>query len=293
MSSATTLKVPTATPATTPAPAAAPAAALSVAMTVVLVFITHGFVNALLLTPWNPLRCAYWNIVGCTEDQAWMLNWLAFSQFHMHVLLLCIARTSIGNVILEQRLVYLSSSIMLANLSTGVFMLDLLNPQMAGLQMLIYLGLLSVMLYNAATTLPMIAPLPIKLRSSSFDARKKLPVATIAVGVQFLFSALRVVDMTFGSGRAGYLGDSSSPVYMSMSHAAVTAMMWTSVILAWATLMTTAEQHKALLVGHALVLFASQIMLAGSQGERIKPDQVKVGVVGSFIGIVVSLLGAY
>jgi hypothetical protein len=291
MSSAT-LKVP----AASTAPAAAPEA-LSVPMTVVLVFITHGFVNALLLTPWNPLRCAYWNIVDCTEDQAWMLNWLAFSQFHMHVLLVCIARTSIGNVILEQRLVFLSSSIMLANLSTGVFMLDLLNPQMAGLQMLIYLGLLSVMLYYAATTTIPITTAPtllsIKLRSSSFDARKKLPVATIAVGVQFLFSAMRVVDMTFGAGRNGYLGDSSSAVYMSMSHAAVTAMMWTSIILAWATLMTTADQHKALLVGHALVLFASQIMLAGSQGERIKPDQVKAGVVGSFIGIVVSLLGAY
>jgi hypothetical protein len=266
--------------------------ALSVPRTVVLVFITHGFVNALLLTPWNPLRCAYWNIVECTDDQAWMLNWLAFSQFHIYVLLACIARTSIGNIVLEQRLVYLSSSIILANLSTGVFMLDLLNPQMAGLQVLIYLGLLSVILYYAATAIP-IAPLPIKLRSSSFDARRKLPVATVAVGAQCLMSFYRVVDMTFGSGRDGYLGDSSSAVYESMSHASVTAMMWICFILGWATLMTTAEQHKVLLIGQALVLFISQVMLAGGQGKRIKSEQVKMGGVFSFLFIMISLLGAY
>lgn len=171
-------------------------------------------------------------------------------------------------------------------------MLDLLNKPMAGLQILIYLGLLSVILYYAATTIPL-APLPIKLRSSSFDARKKLPLPTIAVGFQFVLSITRVINMTFGNGREGYLVDTSSPIYQSMSHAAVAAMMWACLILGWSTLMATAEQHKVLLLGQALALFVSQIMLAGSQGEMVQPDQVKAGGVASFLCIIVSLLGAY
>ena len=98
--------------------------------------------------------------------------------------------------------------------------------------------------------------------------------------------------MTFGKGKDGYLGNSSSPVFQSMSNAALVSMMWVTLILGWSTLMATADQHKVLLKGQAISLFVSQILLTFSQGEMIPPEQVKAGGIGTFLCIVVSILGA-
>ena len=77
---------------------------VSVSMTIVLVFVTHSVVNLILLMPWNSIRCSFWNVFECTTDEHWMLNWLAFGRFHVLALLMGLVRTSMGNYILEQRL---------------------------------------------------------------------------------------------------------------------------------------------------------------------------------------------
>lgn len=264
---------------------------LSVYMTVTLIFVTHGLINSLLLAPWNGIRCAYWNQPQCSKDEDWMLNWLAFGQFHVFVLMACLAQSARGHILLEQRLMYLSATIIISYLSTGVFMIEFLNKPMAAVQLLVYLILLTVIIHHTATA-PPVVPLPALLRSSSFDARKRLPISTVAVVVQFVLSLFQITDMTFGEGRDGYLGDNSSLVYQSMSGAACQQMLWVSLILGGSVLLANENQHKRLLTGQALVLFISQIMLAGSQGAKIEESQVKAGGVATFFSIALSLVGA-
>ena len=264
---------------------------ISLYMTVILIFLTHGFVNTLLLTSWNPLRCAYWNVKECTEDQSWILNWLAQGHFHVHVLLACLARTAMGSILLEQRLAYLTASVMLSDLSTGIFALDYLNKPMAALQCAIYIALLATIAWHTATA-PHVIPLPTELRSSSFDRRQQLPVSMVAVTFQFLLAIIRVFDMTFGSGRDVYLGNRSSAIYQIMSNAAVTQMLWTAIILCWSVLLANPTQQKTLLLGQAAALFVSQVMLAGYQGENMETGQLRAAVIGTFFSILIALAGA-
>ena len=102
---------------------------------------------------------------------------------------------------------------------------------------------------------------------------------------------MRVSDMTLGKGREGYTGDDSSPVYRIISHASVNDMFFVALILGIFFMIGTVEQQKALLVGQTIVLFVSQALLAGSQGERIDSEQVKAGGVTTFLIIIISVLG--
>ena len=63
---------------------------MSVYMTIVLVFLTIGFVNTVLITPVNPYRCFHWNTTSCSTEEAWMLNWLAWGHLHFYALLACL-----------------------------------------------------------------------------------------------------------------------------------------------------------------------------------------------------------
>lgn len=262
---------------------------VSVSMTIVMIFIAHSCVNCILLSPWNPLRGSFFNLYECSKDEDWMMNWLAFGRFHVLALLICLARASMGSALLEGRLLLLCCVLMLNYISTGVFMVHLLNKPMAVLQCIIYFSLLAIALHNAAIS--SIIPLPSQLRSSSFDARRKLPLAAVALAIQFVLSMMRVSDMTLGSGREAYNGDSTSVVYQSVSHASVNDMLFAGLILGIYFLVGTVEQQKALLVGQTLALFVSQAMLAGSQGDRIDSEQVKAGGVATFFSILISMLG--
>ena len=51
------------------------------------------------------------------------------------------------------------------------------------------------------------------------------------------------------------------------------------------------EQQKALLMGQTVALFISQVLLAGTQGDRIEPEQVKAGGVATFFSILIAVLG--
>jgi hypothetical protein len=274
---------------------------LSTYMTVVVVFVTHGLINSLLLA-FSPLRCAYWNNHSssnthhrrdddCTVDEAWMLNWLAFGHFHVHLLVACVARGARGHVLLEQRVVGLVTAMILSNLSTGVFVLDQLNKPMAAVQVLVYLSLLVVLVYHTATA-PFVVPLPAQVRSSSFDHRRQMPVASVAVAFQFISSSFQVYDMTFGNARDTYLGDMSSRVFQSQSHAATTQMLWVALILGGSVLLTTVPQQKMILAGETLAMFLVLFLMTGDQGSRVEPAYARAGCLGSFFSLLIALFGS-
>jgi NADH:ubiquinone oxidoreductase subunit 6 (subunit J) len=263
---------------------------LSGNMTIVLIFITHGFVNSLLLGPWNPIRCAYWNRLSCTDDEGWVLNWLAFGIFHVCVLLSSLGYAAHGKVLLEQRLVYLCASIIISSLSAGIVMIDQLNKPMAVVQVIIYFGLLSVITFTTATS-PPTTLLPTELRSSSFDARRKLPISSAALSCLFILSTIRLLDMTFGSGQDSYMGDMSSKLYGTISSAATCQMMWSTLILGFGIFLASIEQQKSILVGQVIALFISQCMLEGEQGGKIEASQLQAGGIATFSAILLGLLG--
>ncbi|GAX29530.1 hypothetical protein FisN_36Hh024 [Fistulifera solaris] len=263
---------------------------ISTYMTVILFFVTHGIVNSLLLA-FSPIRCIYWKRAECNPDEAWMLNWLAFGMFHVNVLIACLAQKARGHVILEQRLVFLVTALILSYLSTGVFLLDHINKAIAGVQLAFYMVLLVVIIQHQSTA-PFQVPLPAQLRSSSFDFRKQFPIATVAVGLQCVLSLFQVWDMTFGNGRYYYLGDLSGSIFNSISHAAVTQMLWVTLILGFSVLLATPEQQKSLLKGEAFSLFITLVLLSGEQGSKMDLTQTRAACVGTFFSMLIALFGS-
>ena len=264
---------------------------LSIHMTVVLVFVTHGIVNSLLLA-FSPIRCAYWNKKECDADEEWIMNWLAYGFFHVNVLIAGLAYKARGHVILEQRLLFLVTAMILSYLTSGVFMLDDLEPTLAGVQLVVYLGLLLVVVYNQATS-PFVVPLPAQLRNSSFDHRKQLSIPTIAVSLQFVLATFQLWDMTFGNGRSSYMGDHSSVVYQSISHAAVSQMFWVAVILGTSIVLATPDQHKSMLLGETISLFIALYLMSGDQGARMDPAQARAACIGTFFSMLIAMFGSY
>lgn len=263
---------------------------LSGYMTVVLIYITHGFVNTFLLGPWNPIRCAYWNRQVCNEDEAWIMNWFAFGSFHLYLLLSMLGYRANGKVLLEQRLVQLCATIMLSNISSGIFMIDQLNKPIAAVQLVVFFGLLLTITYITATT-SAFSPLPTELRSSSFDSRRKLPISSVSLVCLFLLSAVRLLDMTFGTGQESYKGDRSGLVYQNISNAATSQLMWCTIILGHSVFLANSEQQKSLLTGHVVALFTTLCILAGEQGQQIESSQLRLGGLATLSAIVLGLLG--
>ena len=261
-------------------------------MTVILFFVTHGMVNSLLLAL-SPIRCLYWKRAACHPDEDWMLNWLALHMFHVHGLMACLAHKARGHVILEQRLVVLVTALILSYLSTGVFLLDHMHKTIAAVQLAFYVVLLLVILQHQSTA-PFSVPLPAQLRSSSFDFRKQFPIATVAVALQCVLSMFQVWDMTFGNGRYYSLGDltSSGSIFTSISQAAVTQMLWATLILGFSVWMATPEQQKFLLKGEALSLFVTLILLSGEQGSKMDATQTRAACVGTFFSMLIALFGS-
>jgi hypothetical protein len=72
---------------------------------------------------------------------------------------------------------------------------------------------------------------------------------------------------------------------------AVCDMMLTAFLLVFALRFCTTEQHKVLLAGQALILFISQIMLSTSQGEQMDADMALAGSIGTFVFIVIAIVG--
>jgi L-lactate permease len=70
-------------------------------------------------------------------------------------------------------------------------------------------------------------------------------------------------------------------------------MMMACGILGAALRFYESEHLKIVLYGQVLALFVSQIMLAGSQGEMIDETQTQAGVIGTFVSILVGIVGAF
>jgi len=264
--------------------------------TVILSFIGHTLANAVLLSPLNPMRCFYWNQSECSSDQDWICNWLAFAHLHVSILLTCMIIKAESDGI--ERVGYLCCAIIMCYIMEGIFSIDLLDPVLSVIQCVIYVGILSAIAYftyedpksiNNLLARPVLKKMK---SSSSFDQRQKLPIATIAIMMHLLSSFFRVVDMTFGKGHEGYTGDMSSPIYQSISNFAVCDMMLTCFLLAFALRFCTTEQHKLILWGQAVILFVSQAMLASSQGEQMEGDMALAGSIGTFVFILIAILGA-
>jgi hypothetical protein len=281
-----------------------PATGMSVYMTIVLVFLTIGFVNTVLITPVNPYRCFHWNATTCSTEEAWMLNWLAWGHLHFYALLACLFSGIYGKHLYlhEDRLAYLCATLVTCSLSSGVFTLDVVNRPMAVLMAIVYTGLLGALMRQTTIVPPsnlsaeyMFITSNKILRSSSFDRRKKLPMSTLALGVVAVLAAVRCVECTFGQGldlyQDGYTDGTPSPIYQLLSQATVCQAVWVTLILAWSVFQATVEQQKAVLTGQFIVSFVGILMLAGSQGDHIPPGQAKAVGVNNFLGMCIALLG--
>jgi hypothetical protein len=183
-------------------------------MTAVLVFIMHTLSNSLLLSPWNSIRCTFWQQETCAnEDINWILNWFAFGHFHVAILLGCLAAACLGQAWLETKIAHLSAAILLSYLSQGIFSLEYLNNPMAAFQCGIFVALLAVINFWVSVQEHQPGSVylgaPFRTRSLSISQRRKVPIPTLTLGIQFLLSTFRVVDMTFGSGKDGFTGDGS------------------------------------------------------------------------------------
>jgi hypothetical protein len=308
---------------------------LSNSMIACICYSMHGLVNSLLLSPWCPARASFWNIVSTTTTTQgnagtgpdWMLRWLSLSILQVHLLLAVWALTSIGNVLLEQRVVAVTSTLLVASLTAGVSFVPHLNPAMAILQAVIFVSLLAVVWWDqtnwnsssigsrrgphpAATTTAATTTTSLFFggmngnhsasalqawRSSSFDARRRLPVVTLATALLSVAQWLRVVDLTVGRGPTTYVHYNRymhDPVFASMSDMTYQHMLFVAMVLTASVVGAVPAQQKLLLRANTTVLLVTLWMLAGAPGDDMDRAARRTGVVGTFAAIVVSVVGS-
>lgn len=268
---------------------------VSSVLMVSLLFLVHTFTNSLFLSPLGgDVRCLFWDKETCSQDEAWIVTWFAFSHFHVALLLSGFAYASNGDPKLETTLTYMVACILFVYMAEGISSISLLNAHLANVQVVIFvLLLLSIAFFTAEQERNMPRfPLPRKLTTSSFDRRKKIPIATFAIGAQFLGSMFRAIDMVLGGGHTGYLGDMSSPVYQSIASMGMGDMMVVAGILGGALRFLEPDQQKILLWFQVVALLMSQAMLAGEPGAMIDEDQKQAGGIGNFISLVTATIGA-
>ena len=263
---------------------------------VIFIFIAHTWINGLLLSSLNPLRCSYWNQSTCSADEYWICNWLALAHLHVAVLLACLMVKAEPEFI--EKAGYFCCAIIMCYIVEGIFTIDLLNRVLSAMQCITYIGILATVTYitydepNAMQTLASRPVLKKVVSNPRFDMSNKLPIASIAIIMQSLSSLLRVIDMTYGNGQEGYKGDTSSPIYRSISNFAVCDMMLVCFLLWFALRFREAEHHKLILWGQALVLFITQVMLATWQGEQMDSDMALAGSIGTFFFVLIAIVGA-
>ncbi len=147
----------------------------------------------------------------CSSDEGWIATWFAYSHFHVAFLLSGLAYASSGDQKLEITLSYMVACVIFVYMAEGIFSINVLNSHLVNVQVVIFVLLLIAIAFFTAEqerNMPRL-PLPQKLSTSSFDRRKKVSMATLAMGVQFLGSMFRVVEMVLGGGHSGYTGDMS------------------------------------------------------------------------------------
>ncbi|KAL7577584.1 hypothetical protein ACA910_015110 [Epithemia clementina (nom. ined.)] len=310
---------------------------MSVYMVVVLIFVTHGLVNATLLYYLGDnVRYLFGNATPtdtsqehhCSWGQSWMWNWMAVHQFHVYLLLTCLASTAFGNAALEQRLGVLVGTMAVSYLSNGIFLLDQLHQPMALLQALIYLGLILTLAFHFSITQGEVA---IAITTTTTDGKEgagpptnqkdspfpmQLSASTIVLGLLCVLSLFQLVDMTFLDDRshhysfvtAGNWISDADLLFQRMAQASAANLLWVTLLLAWSAALATPLQQKAVLIGHAVALLLAQVMLftmtigshdADDDGQeeqsplQIKHDFVQAARLGNFCTMLVAIMGLY
>ena len=203
---------------------------LSLEFALVTVFLTVTFINALLLSPINPLQCRYWKHTNtttttaaatnnnyCTPEQLWKMTWWAQSYAHLGVVLASLAATTNRQVVWEEQLmVVCCMGVLLCHLSTtGVFLWDAMDRALATTQMVVNTSLLTIfimmLLLTTTTTTTedhkrlsttIIATSAVKDTSSdssssfSSSSRNKRKYRSAAVAIQLLICVTTVLQET-------------------------------------------------------------------------------------------------
>lgn len=268
---------------------------VSSVLMVSLLFLVHTFTNSLFLCPMGgDVRCLFWDKDTCSNDEAWIVTWFAYSHFHVAFLLSGFAYASMGDQKLETTLSYIVACILFVYMAEGISSISVLNSHLVNVQVVIFVLLLLSIAYFTAEqerNMPLL-PLPRKLTTSSFDRRKKIPIATFAIGAQFLGSMFRAIEMVLGGGHSAYQGDMSSPVYQSIASMAMCDMLLVPGILGASLRFLEPDQQKILLWFQVFALLISQAMLAGEPGAMIDDEQKQAGGIGNFISLVAATIGA-
>ena len=156
---------------------------------------------SVVLSSW-PYRITHRNRLEFSRDENWICDWLAYFHLHVSVLVVCMASTPSPD--LDSKLAYLCCAIIMVNLAEGIFSFHLLNKSIAALQCGVYAFFLCAV-FLLDEEVPFYCPKTI----SSLDQRRKLPIASLVLKMQLVVAILRLIVMTFGSGRDVYRGDSS------------------------------------------------------------------------------------
>lgn len=276
---------------------------LSIAMNLLLVFLSHGWVNTVLLTPLNPLRCGYWDTdvktQGCSisNEEGTMMNWMASAMFHVNMLLSCLAYTAAGNPVLEQRLLLFVMTLVVGAVSSGIFYLEEIARPMAALQVIIWSGFLFTALFVFATEYASDGakrpPLRL-LKSTSFDTRLRLPICTVAVGIQAVLSIVKIVNRTFifdGLLLSLESAQYSNPTVQSISQVALMNELWATLLISACVLLATETQQKTLLAGQAVSLFVCVLLLLNDTYISMSTRQSEI--TGAASAFVLALMGAF
>lgn len=149
-----------------------------------------------------PYRITHRNRFEFSQDESWICDWLAYSHLHVSVLVVCMASAPSPNLV--SKLAYLCCAIIMVHMAEGIFSFHLLNKPIAALQCGVYASFLC-----AAFLLDEEVPSYCPKKSRSLDKRRKLSIASLVLVMQLAVAVLRMINMTFGSGRDVYGGDTS------------------------------------------------------------------------------------
>ena len=279
-------------------------------MTAVMAKTTHLFLNSLLLSAWNPVRCVFWNTTcsddsnnnnnnNNNEDVAWILNWFAYSKLHLAIILGCLATSSLGSPLMESKVGFLSSCILLCYLVEGTMSLQYFNVPMAIYQAIILVALFVIILFwiSKEELRPGYAYLAAAHNNHSFSQlsrhRHRILIPSVTLGMQTIFAILRVVGTTFGNSFHGsYLGNDSSDLYQNISNLIACDALLIAAVMLFALIFGSMDQHRWMLHGHAIMLFLSLLMLSSRQAEMMPADQVKSAKISTFSSIVLTMVGS-
>ena len=281
-----------------------------------IVFCTHGLLNTLLVSFVNPLRGWYWNLTTLTSDQSYVLNWYSWAHWQLFGYITCLVGTCHAqHVIQQQRCVMAMIVIVTSYIVNGMSMIPMVHLPMALVQGIILMGLLvAVMVHHARMTnttallsttssaFGLLTKQSVDFRASSFDARRKLPIPTLALLVQALWSMVHVIHMVVWSHESYYMSNgnhvsSSSDVVKTIVSAIQTDVFLSALVLLSSVFLATVPQQRLLLAFQAVCLFLSLVLLTTTTTTTNDDDEhnqskLKAAGTGHLIRIIIAVLGA-